>query len=118
MLGLAGPVETIGPAAVLRWIHSVQKTRWTEEWRAEPDGLHLVAASAESNGAGMEPPEGAVLRDGAWHWAPRLPPLPEVILGNAGVTAPWELCPAGGACRALLAPPGEPIRLFACTAPQ
>lgn len=115
MLGLAGPVESIGPAATLRWTHSVEKTRWTEEWRATAEGLVITHASVEGSGAGMEPPEGSVHRDGAWHWRPTLPPVPEILLGNAGVTAPWQLCPAYGACRDLIAPAGEVIRLFACT---
>jgi hypothetical protein len=114
MLGLAAAPEAIGPAATLSWTHSIEKTLWTEHWRATPAGLVIDEASVEGSGAGMEPSEGSILKDGAWHWTPTLPPMPEVMLGNAGVTAPWRLCSDNGACRDLIAPPGEPIRLFPC----
>lgn len=114
MLGLAAVPEVIGPAATLSWTHSIEKTRWTEHWQATPDGLVLDAASVQGSGAGMEPPDGSILKDGAWHWKPTLAPMPEVMLGNAGVTAPWTLCRDGGSCRDLIAPAGEPIRLFPC----
>jgi len=114
MLGLAALPEVIGPAATLSWTHSIEKTLWTEHWRATPAGLLIDEASVQGSGAGMEPPDGSVLKDGAWHWRPALPPQSEITLGNAGVTAPWRLCPDGGACRDLIAPAGEPIRLFPC----
>jgi hypothetical protein len=51
-------------AFTLSWTHSVQKTRWEEDWRLTPSGLQLVESRIEGSGAGMEVPDGAVLKDG------------------------------------------------------
>jgi hypothetical protein len=48
----------------------------------------------------MEPPPDARLIDGWFQWAPRRPPLPELILGNSGAAGEWRLCGDGG-CRTL-----------------
>ncbi len=115
---LAGRIET--QAFTLSWIHSVEKIPWEEDWRVTPAGLVVTEARIRGTGAGMEPPEGAVLRDGSWHYRPALPPLPEVILADAGVVPDRELC-ANGGCRPLhawLGPvdPREPVRLAVCAA--
>ena len=102
----------------LRWNHSVEKTLWTEHYEVTPRGLVLDDASVEGSGAGMDPPQGAVLRDGAWHYRPDLPPLPSVTLAASAFTADHRLC-AAGSCHALHslvpdAPKDVPITLQAC----
>lgn len=83
----------------LSWTHSVEKTEWREEWRVLSDGLVIESASVSGSGAGMEVPDGAVLRDGAWHYRPALPPQSQVAFADAGRgTGDWRLC-AGGLCR-------------------
>ncbi|HEX9052704.1 MAG TPA: DUF1850 domain-containing protein [Anaeromyxobacter sp.] len=116
--GLAGRVEA--QAFTLSWIHSVEKVRWEEDWRLTPAGLVVAEARVRGTGAGMEPPEGAVLRDGSWHYRPALPPLPEVVLADAGVVPDRELC-ARGECRPLHAwlrpvDPRAPVTLAVCPA--
>ena len=79
----------------LSWQHSVEKIEWSESWAVSDAGLVLEEASVQGTGAGMEIPEGAVLRDGAWHYRPGLPPLPELVLSDAGRGADWTLVRAG-----------------------
>lgn len=100
----------------LRWRHSVQKTLWEEVWRATPEGLVLAEARVEGSGAGMEPPEGAALRDGFWRWRPGLPAQREIVMRRSGATADWQLCIAG-ACRPMgdyLPEDADPVVLRAC----
>jgi hypothetical protein len=83
----------------LSWTHSVERTGWREEWRVTEAGLVIDRAAISGSGAGMEVPEGAVLRDGAWHYRPELPPLPEVAFVDAGRDeGDWRLC-EGSRCR-------------------
>ncbi|TIW17730.1 MAG: DUF1850 domain-containing protein, partial [Mesorhizobium sp.] len=63
----AGKTVTLAAAAfTLSWTHSVERTRWQEDWKVSPTGLHVVEARVKGSGAGMEPPEGSVLREGWW----------------------------------------------------
>ncbi len=90
----------IGEAVTLRWTHSIQKTLWEEDYRRQGDALRLTSARVQGTGAGMEPPLDAVYRDGAWHYKPALPLLPEVNLRHSPYVAPYILC-AGRDCRPL-----------------
>ncbi|NJD26543.1 MAG: DUF1850 domain-containing protein [Betaproteobacteria bacterium] len=86
----------------LAWTHSVEKVRWEEDWRIAGDRLEVVAARVRGSGAGMEPPAGAVLRDGVWHYRPAIAPLRVLVLTHSPYAADYELC-AGPACRPLAA---------------
>ena len=102
----------------LSWTHSVERTEWRERWTVEDGALRLVAASVAGSGAGIDPPEGAVLRDGAYHWRPDLPAVPSLALAASGATGGgWTLCPAGGECREIGAHAGGPVIVRACDAP-
>lgn len=83
----------------LAWTHSVEKIEWREEWRVEAGRLHLVRASVQGSGAGMEPPPEAVLKDGSWTWNPDRS-FAEVALARSDFTADWRLC-VEGECREL-----------------
>ncbi|WP_126444217.1 DUF1850 domain-containing protein [Sulfuricystis multivorans] len=91
-------IAPLGETVTVRWTHSIEKTRWEEDWRREGDGLRLVEARIRTTGAGMEMPAGARLEDGVWHYTPGLPPLPRVLLRHSPYVAPYEFCSAG-ACR-------------------
>jgi hypothetical protein len=84
----------------LAWTHSIEKIRWEEDWRIEGAQLRIVAARIRGTGAGMEPPPGAVLRDGVWHYRPAVAALDKLTLANSRYTADYELCSAG-VCRPL-----------------
>lgn len=93
-LSVALPLQ----AFTLAWTHSIEKIRWEEDFRIVSGQLQLVEARIRGNGAGMEPPEGAVLKDGVWHYTPALPLLPRLRLARSGFVADYQLC-EGGACR-------------------
>ena len=102
-------------AFTLSWTHSVEKTRWQEEWQVTPAGLEIVEARVKGSGAGMDPPEGAVLKDGWWTYVPKIGARPVVRLAASGATgAGWMLC-ADRTCLELGAEAGDPVELSACT---
>ncbi|CDX63170.1 conserved hypothetical protein [Mesorhizobium plurifarium] len=111
----AGKTVTLAAAAfTLSWTHSVERTRWQEDWKVSPAGLQVVRARVKGSGAGMEPPEGSVLRDGWWVYAPRIGPQPRLVLAASGATGQgWTLCTASG-CRELGKTVGEPTVLEPC----
>ena len=106
---------TIAVAAfTLSWTHSVEKTRWEEDWRIDAGRLVLVEGRVMGSGAGMDPPEGAVFSDGWWIYKPEIAPLQELVLAASGATVSgWRLC-AAGQCTEIGAEAGKPIRLAAC----
>jgi hypothetical protein len=114
----AGKVTAFAVAAFsLSWTHSVEKTRWEEDWRIAGDRLEIVEARIKGSGAGMEPPDGAVLKDGWWVYAPDLPPQQELLLAASGATAGgWQLC-MGKDCVSVGDQPGDPAQLFVCVGP-
>lgn len=82
----------------LNWTHSVEKTEWQERWQISPVGLVLEQARIRGSGAGMEPPEGSVLKDGWWVYHSNLPPQPALHLAVSDATGRgWQLC-TGGTC--------------------
>jgi hypothetical protein len=98
----------------LAWTHSVEKTRWEEDWRVTPAGLQIVEARIKGSGAGMEPPADAVLEDGWWVYAPQLPVQSKLRLAASGATVGgWSLC-ANGECLELGAVPGTEVELSTC----
>jgi hypothetical protein len=92
----------------LAWTHSVQKTEWQEDYRVENGRLVLSEARIAGSGAGMEPPAGAVLRGGIYHYRPALDPLPEVALAVSHFTAGYRLC-WDGACHDIADLLGTPV---------
>lgn len=111
-------VPLMSDAVTLSWTHSVERTRWEEDWRARDGALALVEARVEGAGAGMEPPPDARLVDGFYVWRPQVPPIGELVLRRSGATEDWRICVAG-ACRSageLLPPDADPVVLRACDA--
>ena len=97
LLALALATDTF----TLAWTHSVEKTEWREDWRVQGASLVLEEARVQGSGAGMEPPEGAVRRDGAWVWRPGLT-VPVLHLAVSGATVSgWRLCTPAGGCAEL-----------------
>ncbi len=99
---VAGALRAILPEGefALEWRHSVQKTRWIEHYRADGATLVLDTASVEGTGAGMEPPSGAIRRNGEWIWYPQTR-LPELRLTHSSYVPDYTLCAPAGECRTL-----------------
>lgn len=79
----------------LAWTHSIEKIRWEEDWQVSLRHLVLTEARIRGTGAGMEPPEGAVLQNGVWHYRPPLPSQDKLRLTHSPHVAGYELCIAG-----------------------
>jgi hypothetical protein len=111
----AGKTITFAATAfTLSWTHSVEQTRWEEDWRITPAGIEIVEARVKGSGAGMEPPPDAAFNNGWWAYVPKIPARPEIVLAASGATgAGWSLC-AAGKCIELGAAAGEPVRLKSC----
>lgn len=52
----------------LGWMHSIEKTNWSEFWQVVNGELVLDWSSVQTSGAGMDIPENAVFRDGAYYY--------------------------------------------------
>jgi hypothetical protein len=117
-LCLAAPgvaLEIAVSAFTLSWTHTVEKTRWEEEWRIAGDRLAIVEARVEATGSGMEPPAEAQLKNGFYVWRPARPPVAELVLRRAAQAGDWRLC-AGARCAAVgtwLGRDADPVRLSA-----
>lgn len=111
----AGKTTVLAASAfTLSWTHSVERTRWEEDWRVTPAGLQIVEARVKGSGAGMEPQADAVLKDGWWVYAPKLPARDRIMLAASGATlSGWTLCIAAE-CRELGAAAGDAIEISAC----
>ncbi|AEY02503.1 hypothetical protein GU3_13750 [Oceanimonas sp. GK1] len=115
LFSAATTVMLLTGSITLSWQHSVEKTRWEEQYRAEGPSLRLVRASVQGSGAGMEPPPEARLLHGRWHWQPNLR-LPQVTLAGSGFTGEYTLCFSSGRCHPLShwLPAGHAVTLASC----
>lgn len=120
MICILSAGKTIAIAATaftLSWTHSVEKTRWQEQWTAGPAGLTVTQGRIEGSGAGMEPPENARLEGGAYVYDLDRAPVPELVLAASGATGGgWLLCAEGAQCLELGDAPGPPIAIRWCPA--
>lgn len=116
LLAAAMAVPLMTEQLTLRWLHSVEKIPWEEDWAEAPGGLKLAATRVRGSGAGMEPAPEARFVDGAWTWTPQLPALPELVLRRSGATADWQVC-IRGTCRAMgeyVGAVADPVVLKTC----
>lgn len=88
----AKATKVVTTAFTLIWTHSVEKTRWEEDWRIDQAGLTLSAARVKGSGAGMEPPAHARLEGGWYVWSSNQPALQKLVLARSGVVEDWRLC--------------------------
>lgn len=111
----------------LAWTHSIEKTRWEEDYTVGtlPGGKSPVllpgAARIMGSAAGMEPPAGAVLRPGGWYeYQPDTGPLAILRLTRSVYTDDYEWCEKG-VCKPLgqlLPSDGGTSLLQACLGPD
>ena len=108
------PLQTF----TLAWTHSIEKIRWEEDYRIVDRQLKLEQARIRGSGAGMEPPDGAVLKNGVWHYQPALPAQDRLRLARSPYVDDYQLC-HDGTCwpMADLAGPVEvssDVEMFVC----
>lgn len=122
-----GAVFVPARAFTLAWTHSIERVRWEEDYQvvagasADTPLLKAVQARVHGSAAGMEPGEGAVLRDGWYHYRPARAMHGELWLTRSQYTADYELCLQGQACQPLstwLPSDGWRTRLWPCTPPR
>jgi hypothetical protein len=89
-IGAALAIESF----TLSWIHSIEKIRWEEDWRIEAGALVVTEARIRGSGAGMEPPPGATIGKGVWHYRPNLPPQAVLRLTHSPYVTGYVLCTA------------------------
>ncbi len=123
----AAPTFVPAREFTLAWTHSIEKTRWEEDYVVVDDTatqsassarprLRATAARVRGSGAGMEPPPGATLHGGWYEYTPTTPDLPELLLTRSAYTADYEWC-EHGQCRplgSLLPSDGGVTRLWPC----
>src|SRR5690606_34233299 len=107
------------PTMTLAWTHTVEQTRWEEDYLASAAGVTITEARIEAVGAGMEPPASAVRDGGWWRYEPPLPVLPSVVLANSTLAERYSLCWSTG-CRPLaaIAPRGQRVAITAAECPR
>jgi hypothetical protein len=118
----AGALQVRLPAThfTLRWRHSIEKIEWDEDYEVAGDWLLLSQARIRGSGAGMDPPPGATLFDGVWHYRLADPWRREVVLARSDFVPDYELCIAGR-CQRLwhwIPVSAGPTTLTACIAPR
>lgn len=75
----------------LAWTHSIEKTRWEEDWQIRDRQLIIREARIRGAGAGMEPPAGAILKNGVWHYRPADRAGP-VVLTHSPYATGYQFC--------------------------
>jgi hypothetical protein len=99
----AGTLQVALPADrfTLRWTHTIEKIVWEEDYQIVGTRLQLTESRVQGSGAGMEPPPGALLRNGKWHHRPDPPrALPQLTLARSEHGSDYTLC-IDGACKPL-----------------
>lgn len=107
--------QTIMAAAFsLSWTHSVERTRWEESWHVKSDGMQIFEARVKGSGAGIDPPDGSVLKNDWWTFHPKLPSQKRLVLASSGATGGgWKFCTESG-CKFLGATAGPPTIIQIC----
>jgi hypothetical protein len=90
------PTDTV----TLSWTHTVEGTRWEEDYAISNRKLVIREARVKRSGAGMDAPSDAMWSGGWWHYVPSLGPLPQVVLANSVFAPGYRVC-WGGKCSQL-----------------
>lgn len=99
----AVPVFVPGREVTLAWTHSIEKVRWEEDYEVAVNPgadktlvLNAVQARVRGSGAGMEPPDDAVLRNGWYEYTPSIAQTQALRLTRSEFTPDYEVCHASG----------------------
>ena len=84
----------------LRRQHSIEKIWWEEDYALVGPWLVITGARIRGSGAGMDPPDGAWLDHGVWHYRLTDPWRREVVLARSPYVRDYDLC-LDGRCKPL-----------------
>jgi hypothetical protein len=89
----SGGTTTVVPTErfTLAWEHSVEKVLWEEDYRVAGEWIYMTGARIRGSGAGMEPPDGAVLFRGAWHFRGEVRWFREILLAGSEFGGAYRL---------------------------
>jgi len=90
-----------GERFTLRWQHSIEKILWDEDYRIAGEWVYLERTRVRGSGAGMEPPEGAIYKDGVWSYKPAEQWFRELRWSRSTYTRDYDLCLEGKECHPL-----------------
>ena len=76
----------------LVWQHSIEKIDWEENYVVAGPWLYLSGARIRGSGAGMEPPDDAVLVDGVYTYRPALRWFRSLNLARSRFVQDYRLC--------------------------
>ena len=79
----------------LVWQHSIEKIDWEEDYVVAGRWLYLSAARIRGTGAGMEPPDDAVLTGGVYSYRPAERWYPRLDLARSDYVQDYRLCVDG-----------------------
>lgn len=85
-------VQIATQSFTLRWQHSIEKILWEEDYLITDRGLFLSEARVRGSGAGMEPPAGAILEQGVWHYRPKSVWNNSLVLARSEFVQDYEIC--------------------------
>lgn len=98
--GSAPPMPLAATQFTLRWQHSIEKVAWEEDYVVAGRWLLLSGARIRGSGAGMEPPDHALLQDGVWHYRVPDPWRNALVLARSEFVRDYDLC-VQGVCQLL-----------------
>lgn len=110
----------------LAWTHSIEKVRWEEDYAVQRSAdadhrpvLHALTARVHGSAAGMEPPDGAVLRNGWYEYTPTTWSPEGLRLTRSAYTADYDWCVSGHCAPlgTLLPSDGDITLLSPCAGP-
>jgi len=118
------PIFMASEQFTLAWDHSIEKVRWEEDYTVtlSAEGapqLRANQARIKGSGAGMEPPEDAVYRDGWFYYTPATHSPAELRLTRSEFVPDYQWCDEQG-CRplsALIPRDGGVTVLWPCLGP-
>jgi hypothetical protein len=79
----------------LVWQHSIEKIDWEEDYVVAGPWLYLSGARIRGTGAGMEPPDDAMLVDGIYVYRPAERWYRSLNLARSDFVQDYRLCVAG-----------------------
>jgi len=96
-------VALYAPRFTLSWAHVAVPVEWRETWRVHTKTMRLVEAAIKGEGAGVQPPADAEVRDGWSVFVPKRAPQTRLTLVDGAEVKPVRLCLPKDGCRPLRA---------------